>query len=141
MGQGFEINVQVQEMDLSDSGVEVLKSRFHEEYKRNYGYAEEGAEIEIVTLKLIATCLRPQFKLQALRGRSKREDPKKGTREIYLHETKGFRSCPIYDREKLYPGFTIQGPAIVEETTSSTVVLPGDLVEVDEFGNLLVTLE
>jgi N-methylhydantoinase A len=72
---------------------------------------------------------------------AEREAPKKGTREIYLPETNGFRSCSIYDRERLYPGFRIQGPAIIEERTSSTVVLPGDLLEVDEFGSLLITIE
>jgi len=141
VGQGFEINIQVQEEDLNDIGMGNLKMRFNEEYERNYGYAVDDAEIEIVTIKLIATCIRPQFSLQAMIERAKREDPKKGTREIYLPETNGFRSCPIYDREKLYPGFKIQGPALVEERTSSTVVLPGDLLEVDEFGSLLITVE
>ena len=141
VGQGFEINIQVQEKDLNDLRVETLKMRFNEEYERNYGYAVNDAEIEVVTLKLIATCIRPQFSLQTMVGKAKCEDPKKGTREIYFPETNGFQSCSIYDRDKLYPGFKIQGPAIVEERTSSTVVLPGDLLEVDEFGSLLITTE
>jgi len=139
-GQGHEINVSVLEDDLSDNGAEMLKTRFNEEYRRNYGYVDEGAEIEVVTFKLIAVCLRPRFELKAGLKKSKGTDPKKGERKIYIPEEKGFRSCPVYDREKLYQGFEATGPAIVEERTSSTVIFPGESLEVDGLGNLMITL-
>jgi N-methylhydantoinase A len=140
MGQGHEINVPVLEKDFNEEGIEMLKARFNEEYRRNYGYVDEGAAVEAVTLKLIATCIKPKFELKTTGKRSKGTNPMKGMREIYLPEEKGFWSCPIYDREELYQGFKIRGPAIVEEKTSSTVALPGDVIEVDGLGNLLITL-
>lgn len=141
LGQGHEINVPVLEKDLNEDGVELLKARFNEEYKRNYGYADEGAELEIVTLKLVAACHRPNLELKTERMKSKVTDPKKDVRKIYIPEEKGYRSCPVYDRDKLYQGFKTRGPAIVEEKTSSTVALPGDVIEVDGLGNLVITLE
>jgi N-methylhydantoinase A len=45
---------------------------------------------------------------------------------------------PIYDRNRLGAGAMIEGPAIVEEETSTTVVHPGQQLTVDEFGNLLL---
>jgi N-methylhydantoinase A len=139
-GQGHEINVPVLEEDFSKNGAERLKARFNEEYRRNYGYVDDGAELEVVTFKLTAVCLRPKFDLKAGTHKSKGVDPKKGERKIYIPEEKGFRSCPVYDREKLYQGFKATGPAIVEERTSSTVVFPGDVLEVDGLGNLEITL-
>jgi N-methylhydantoinase A len=139
-GQGHEINVPVLEEDLPESGAEMLKAKFNEEYRRNYGYVDERAEIEIVTFKLTAVCLRPKFELKTGPKKSKGTDPKKGERKIYIPEEKGFRSCPVYDREKLYQGFEGTGPAIVEERTSSTVIFPGDALEVDGLGNLMITL-
>jgi len=139
-GQGHEINVPVLEEDLSENGAEMLKARFNQEYRRNYGYVDEGAEIEVVTFKLTAVCLTPRFQLKTGSNKSKGIDPRKGEREIYIPEEKGFRSCPIYDREKLYQGFKIKGPVIVEEKTSSTVVFPEDVLEVDGLGNLMITL-
>jgi len=139
-GQGHEINVPVLEEDLSENGAERLKARFNEEYRRNYGYVDEGAELEVVTFKLTAVCLRPKFDLKTGTKKSKGVDPKKGERKIYIPEEKEFRSCPVYDREKLYRGFEATGPAIVEERTSSTVVFPGDVLEVDGLGNLVITL-
>jgi N-methylhydantoinase A len=141
LGQGHEINVPVLEKDLNEEGVEHLKARFNEEYKRNYGYADEGAELEIVTLKLVASCYRSNFELKMEMKKSKDADPKKDVRKIYIPGEKGYRSCPVYDRDKLYQGFKTRGPAVVEEKTSSTVALPGDVIEVDGLGNLVITLE
>jgi N-methylhydantoinase A len=139
-GQGHEINVPMLEEDLSENGAEMLKTKFNEEYRRNYGYVDERAEIEVVTFKLTAVCLRPKFDLKTGPKNSKGTDPKKGERKIYIPEEKGFRFCPVYDREKLYQGFEATGPAIVEERTSSTVIFPGDALEVDGLGNLMITL-
>lgn len=141
LGQGHEINVPVLEKDLNEEGVEHLKARFNEEYKRNYGYADEGAELEIVTLKLVASCYRSNFELKMEMKKSKDANPKKEVRKIYIPEERGYRSCPVYDRDKLYQGFKTRGPAVVEEKTSSTVALPGDVIEVDGLGNLVITLE
>ncbi len=139
-GQGHEINVPVLQDDLSENGAEMLKTKFNEEYRRNYGYVDERAEIEVVTFKLTAVCLRPKFELKTGPKNSKGTDPKKEERKIYIPEEKGFRSCPVYDRENLYQGFEATGPAIVEERTSSTVIFPGDALEVDGLGNLMITL-
>jgi N-methylhydantoinase A len=44
----------------------------------------------------------------------------------------------IYDRSKMTPGATFDGPAIVTEFDSTTVVLPGYTAEMDEFYNILI---
>jgi N-methylhydantoinase A len=140
LGQGHEINVPVLSEDLNENGIEHLKERFNEEYKRNYGYVDEGAGLEVVNLKLVATCQRPDFELKMTRKRLKNIDPKKEVRNIYIPGEKVFLACPVYDRDKLYQGFKTVGPAIVEEQTSCTVVFPSDVLEVDELGNLVITL-
>ena len=49
------------------------------------------------------------------------------------------RATPIYDRAALRPGNRLEGPAIVTEFDSTTVVLPGYLAEVDRYSNILIT--
>ncbi len=49
-----------------------------------------------------------------------------------------FHDTPIYDRSMLAAGFRLQGPAVVEEFGSTTVVFPGQSLEVDERGILIV---
>ena len=46
----------------------------------------------------------------------------------------------MFDRTKLLHGNVINGPAIIEEVASTTVVEPGDTVTVNAFGHLIMTL-
>ena len=48
--------------------------------------------------------------------------------------------APVYDRSKLLSGNVINGPAIIEEVASTTVIEPGDTVTVNAFGHLVMTL-
>ena len=47
---------------------------------------------------------------------------------------------PTYDRPLLAAGNRIAGPALIEEYASTTVVHPGDVVEVDAFGDLVIAI-
>ena len=60
----------------------------------------------------------------------------RSVRPVYFDGT--YRGTPIYDRTTLLPGFRLDGPAIVEEFGSTTVVFPGQDLEVDPHGVLIV---
>jgi N-methylhydantoinase A len=47
--------------------------------------------------------------------------------------------CPLYDRARLHPGDVLTGPAVVEEYGATTVVYPGQRVEVDRLANMILT--
>ena len=49
--------------------------------------------------------------------------------------------CPLYDRDKLLFEDGFQGPAIIEQMDTTTVVPPGASVKVDRFGSLLIAVE
>jgi N-methylhydantoinase A len=57
---------------------------------------------------------------------------RRGTRRAFSEKT------PVFAREGLRAGNTIAGPALIEEHASTTVVLPGDRMQVDAFGNLVI---
>jgi N-methylhydantoinase A len=63
-------------------------------------------------------------------------EPRCGNRPVYFGGS--FRDTPIYDRSALPAGFRLDGPAVVEEFGSTTVVFPGQWLEVDERGILMV---
>jgi len=50
----------------------------------------------------------------------------------------GWLPTTIYDRSKLIPGNRIDGPAIVTEFDSTTVILTGHTAEVDRYLNLII---
>jgi N-methylhydantoinase A len=57
---------------------------------------------------------------------------------VYFAEAGGWLECAIYAREGLAAGATLDGPAIVEQADSTTVVLPGQRARVDRAGNLII---
>ena len=61
-----------------------------------------------------------------------------GTRSAYFTEIGDFTDTPTYAREALLAGNRIAGPALIEEHASTTVLLPGDAMTVDGFGNLVI---
>lgn len=61
----------------------------------------------------------------------------KETRKV-IFEDGGFET-KVYDRYALLCGHTFEGPALVEENASVTVVRPGYKGVVDAYGNLRIT--
>ena len=61
------------------------------------------------------------------------------SRQVHFDAAGGFVETPVYDRARLGAGHRFDGPAIVEEMDSTTLVLPGYGVEVDRYGNLLIS--
>ena len=64
-----------------------------------------------------------------------------GDRQVYFKDERDAVDCPVYDRERLGAGDAIAGPAIVEEWNTTTIVHPGQGLEVDAYGNLIITEE
>ena len=71
-------------------------------------------------------------------GATPPNDARSGSREAYFDG--GFVDTPTFARQALLAGNRIVGPALIEEYASTTVVLPGDSVEVDAIGNLVITI-
>jgi N-methylhydantoinase A len=59
-----------------------------------------------------------------------------GKRSVYLQGK--YQSTPTYARAALAAGNRINGPALIEEHASTTVLLPGDRLAVDAYGNLVI---
>ncbi|MBN8478291.1 MAG: hydantoinase/oxoprolinase family protein, partial [Burkholderiales bacterium] len=57
---------------------------------------------------------------------------------VWFEESGDYVDTPVYERAVLAPGCTIAGPAIVEQSDTTTIIHPGQRVDVDRYGNLLV---
>jgi len=137
LGQSFELTVPLGEIELADETGAALRRRFHETYVQVYGYGDEGAELEILDLRVTAVGVSPKQQLERISGSTRTIPPTIGHREIFI----GGRLWPanVYQRDELYPEFRFDGPAIVEQFDTTVFVTPGWQVRVDEFGNLFGT--
>ena len=93
----------------------------------------------LVNLHTAVIGLRKRFDLAVL-GRSQRAKDlagaKNGERAVWFEG--GFRATPVYQREKLPADARFEGPAIIEQLDCTTVIEPGNRVQLDALGNLLV---
>jgi N-methylhydantoinase A len=91
-----------------------------------------------VSWRLLASGPRPGVNLRSAPGSA--GDARKGERPVYFPEWEEHRPVPVYDRYRLAAGASFEGPAIVEERESTTVIGPRARVEVDASRNLSVVL-
>jgi N-methylhydantoinase A/oxoprolinase/acetone carboxylase beta subunit len=93
--------------------------------------------VEIVNLRLSARVERRRFRLPKQTGTG---GARKGWRDAWDPRAESVCAFEVFDRYRLEAGARLRGPAIIEERESTTLVGPGDAVEVDEYGILHVTL-
>lgn len=138
-GQSHELTVPVQREDFRDEDLPALIARFRDEHVRVYGYAPDGS-LQIVTYRVTART--PVAGHAGAAGAARSPAPgsaRTGSRRVHFRESGAFVDCPIYDRARLPPGAQIDGPAILEQMDTTTVVLPGQIARVKSEGNLLLT--
>src|SRR5499427_2291952 len=126
-GQGYELTVPF-------AGA---RAAFEELYARRYGLASPGEPVEATTWRLTAVLETPVVDLPPVTGRRSPALPRE--RLAYFPECGGYGATAVYDRDQLAPGGELEGPAIVEERESTTVLPPGVRAVVDEYGSLHVT--
>ena len=141
VGQSYELPIPLGDSKVEDA-LERMLRHFHEEHERAYGFAAPDEPVEFVTLRHTAVGSIAKPKLRELPKRSGDVNAaRRAVRQVYFAEAGGFVDCPSYDRYQLAAGAVIEGPAIVEEMDSTTVIHPGFLAEVDRYGNLLIRLK
>ena len=119
---------------------ERLRERFHADHDRSYGhgYPDEPTELVNFRLSALGSIRKPRMREVAAHS-GPASDARKGMRQVHFDAAGGFVETPVYDRAHLGAGHRFDGPAIVEEMDSTTLVLPGYGVEVDRYGNLLIS--
>jgi N-methylhydantoinase A len=119
--------------------IEEIEKQFHELHLIRYGHVIRNVAIELVTLRVSGAGLLPKPQPRKIGvASSSVSRALRGHREAYcFHRRAGVRFAVI-DRSALLDGDRLEGPVIIEEETSVTVVHSDQFVEVDSFGSLLV---
>ena len=133
VGQEHPVTVELPRGALSR---EKIKALFDAEHLLRYGTHAPAERAEIVSLRATVVGEMKKPPLEKI-GRGKARAPDEAL--IARHRVwfgKRWLQSPVYARERLCAGNRIAGPALVEEHASTTVLQPGDVLRVDEFGNL-----
>ena len=102
-----------------------LRSAFERDYRRRYGHADSRtpAEFQALHVSGFARLQRPEIEHLP---RAASEAAPASARPVYFAPAGGMLDTPVYDRYALRPGFSAEGPAVLEEYGSTTIVWPGD---------------
>ena len=126
-------------LEITTEQIPAIVDAFNKVHQQQYGHSMMEDPIEIVTLRLRAVGLLPNPDLQKLERSSGSVDgARKGTRDVYVRENRGRVTYTVYDRMKLNAGDQIEGPAIIEEPSSTTMVHANDVLTVGDYGELTI---
>ncbi|MCH9695973.1 MAG: hydantoinase/oxoprolinase family protein [Gammaproteobacteria bacterium] len=136
-GQAFQLSLTVTDEELQNQGLAVLTDEFDRQHEQLFTFAH-GKDHEIVMIRAVV-----KAKSSLTADLNEVSDTATDVKDAVIHETKYYyeqhwHDAAIYDREKLGVGTVVNGPAIVQEMDSTTLVLPGHTATVDSVGNLLI---
>lgn len=134
-GQNYEISIPVDPAKLPT--VAEFSRLFDDAHVKEYGYRAAGNTIEAVNCRITAIGTVQKVPISEIPGGSNLEDAATGSRKVYF-DNGGWLETTIYDRAALPVEVAFTGPAIIDEMSSTTVVLPGQKVRKDVFGNLII---
>lgn len=138
VGQNYELQVEIPTENITVSDIEKMKQDFFVAHEKNYGYYNPNAPVQFVNFRCEATGIVKKPNLAELE--TTLDDPSKaeiGRRVVHFEES-GAVDCPVYDRAKFGRAERVNGPCIIEQMDSTTVVPPNTWFSIDKFGNLII---
>ncbi|MDP6723266.1 MAG: hypothetical protein QGF59_31680, partial [Pirellulaceae bacterium] len=139
--QSWEIDVPFEPVDgrLGESDIASLSDAFHQMHERIYSIKDPDDTVEFVTWKVAAVGVNSAAAQYRGTAASSSGAPKiKTHRSVYVHQLGGAVEVPIYDGNTVGANASIEGPAIVEEDTTTLFLLPNMVARTDTQGNYLV---
>ncbi len=143
VGQHHEVTVSIpNNCIIEEKHLEIIADTFHEAHEKLYTYSTPETMIEIINLRITAvghvdkTGLyeKPVEKIEL-------ETALKNKRKIRFEEYDMAIDVPVYDRNKLKPGVSIEGPAVIEERITTIIVHPAWNAHVDGYENVIMEVK
>jgi len=142
--QYHEVSFPVPLAVVQNAEIGKIATSFHVEHNRMYGYSleQEGTPIELINVRLRAVGVteKPTFTREEFAG----ADPAsalKGEREVYLPESRAFKTVRVFDGHQTRSGHQISGPAIIEQVNTTLFLSPAFDCICDPFGSFAVYLK
>ena len=136
VGQLHQIMVSLPEGELTADSLPAVREAFARTYRALYTRVVEDAEIEVLSFRIRVSSPEPKIALSGAVAGKASGQALKGRRPAYFDGK--FHDTAVYDRYALSPGQTLEGPAIIEERESTTIIAPGDRLTIDATRNLRI---
>nr|WP_264318885.1 hypothetical protein [Acidithiobacillus thiooxidans] len=141
LGQGYELKINLSSAPLDDGVLSSMIDDFHSRHEAEYGHTFPSKSIEIVNIRIAGIGQTPTLLLPEPASGGDLSDALVAWQQCVFRTERELQSfeTPIYRRCHLPIDVSIEGPAIILQTDSTTVVPPGWQFKVEPLGNLVIS--
>ena len=138
VGQIHECTVNIDFFEITEETLQNIKEAFHNRHEELYTYSEKDSPVELVNIEstIYGRIDRPNY--SELENKGQINDALKISRNLIFSEKGNVLKTPVYDGNKLSPGNLIDGPAVVEEDTTTLVIETGWFLELHKSGTYII---
>lgn len=141
VGQVHECTVEIEPFAMTEERLEDIKAAFHARHKELYTYDEPHSAVEVVNVEsTIAGHVDKPDRMKIGKGKGAHE-ALKTTRPMVFSDDGLPQDTPVYDGSAMGAGDVVQGPAVIEEVTTTIVIEPGWTVNLHESGVYMLTAD
>jgi len=142
VGQGYELKIPLPDGTIDATGLAQIWTAFHKAHAAEYGHAFEASPIEIVNIRVSGAGVMPKLARPPAPSGGSLEAAHLRTSPCVFRVDGTLKSfeTPVYQRAKLPVQQRFDGPAIILQKDSTTVVPPRTAAIVDDTGNIIITL-
>ena len=138
VGQIHECTVNIDFFEITEETLQNIKEAFHNRHEELYTYSEKDSPVELVNIEstIYGRIDRPNY--SELENKGQINDALKISRNLIFSEKGNSLKTLVYDGNKLSPGNLIDGPAVVEEDTTTLVIENGWFLELHKSGTYII---
>jgi N-methylhydantoinase A len=134
-----ECTVDIDTFEIDAKTIDRIKDAFHRRHEQLYTYSERHSLVEVVNVESTVYGLIDKPETPVLSEGKRAHEALKGRRKAIFAASGDSLSAPVYDGGALGAGAEIEGPAIIEETTTTIVIEPGWKAELHRSGSYVIT--
>lgn len=138
-GQEHTITIPLSAGEIDDESLSALRTNFDQTHKRKYAHASPDEPVEFVNIRVeaVGALEKPGlFTPMTVVSNGDTSPAQIASRPVRFKE--GVLETPVFDRNELRPGTMLEGPAVVNEIGSTTLLPPQFTLSVDNYGNLII---
>ena len=141
VGQIHECTVNINYFEINHESISKIKNAFHDRHKELYTYSEVKSPVELVNIEstIYGRIDRPTY--LELESKNDLKHAIKSSRNLIFSETGNLVNTTVYDGNKLTAGDLINGPAVIEEDTTTLVIEPGWILELHKSGTYIIKIK
>jgi len=136
--QNIQIPCRFELEELTGDDSTFLRGRFEEAHHQRYNFELPDSPLEIATVRVVGRGTIKGVSLVESEDGHSEDGSGAVLRKEEVYFGGGWTETPIHDRGKLRPGNVVEGPAVVVQDDTTTVIEPGYRGAVDRFGNILI---